>query len=197
LAYLLERIREKGSTGSRYSFKGVSRSTYGMMLAHTGIGIFIFGVTFTNGYESTNEVRMHTGDTATVGEYVFQLQGTQELNGPNYKAVQATLDVTKNGTKVTSLFPEKRVYNVQTMPMTEAAIDTGLFRDLYVAMGQVLGKDDLVVRIQVKPMVDWIWFGCLLMALGGILAVSDRRYRIPAQSRRPVPMAVSSAPASN
>ncbi len=196
-AYLLERVREKSAGGTRYSFQGVSRSTYGMLLAHAGIGIFILGVTFAKGYEATSEVRMRTNDTAAIGGYVFQLEGTQEVKGPNYKAIRATLDVTKNGAKVTTLYPEKRVYNVQTMPMTEAAINTGLFRDLYVAMGQVLGKDDLIVRIQIKPMVDWIWFGCLLMALGGMLAVSDRRYRLPAQSRRAAPIIVSSAPVSN
>ncbi len=197
LAYLLERVRDKGVTGTRYSFRGLSRSSYGMLLAHAGIGIFILGVTFTKGYEATSEVRMKTGDTASVGSYVFQLKGTQELTGPNYKAMSATLDVTKNGAHVTTLYPEKRVYTVQTMPMTEAAINTGLFRDLYVAMGEVLGKDDLVVRIQVKPMVDWIWFGCLMMAMGGMLAVSDRRYRLPAKSRRPASIIASSAPVSN
>ncbi len=196
-AYLIERIREKGTAGTRFNFKGVSRSTYGMLLAHAGIGIFILGVTFAKGYEATSEVRMRLDDTASVGGYVFRLVGTEEVKGPNYKAMRSTLEVTKDGKRVTTLYPEKRVYNVQSMPMTEAAIDTGLLRDLYVAMGEVMGKDDLIVRIQIKPMVDWIWFGCLMMALGGVLAVSDRRYRLPVQKRQSVPIIVTSAAVSN
>lgn len=196
--YLLERVREKSAAGVNLNFGGVSRSTYGMLLAHAGIGVFILGVTFVNGYESTSELRMRVHDTANVGGYVFLLKDTEELEGPNYKAMRATLEVSKDGKPVTTLYPEKRVYNVQTMPMTEASINTGLFRDLYVAMGEIMGEDELIMRIQIKPMVDWIWFGCLLMALGGILSVSDRRYRLPAHQRRQVPPAmVSSAPASN
>jgi cytochrome c-type biogenesis protein CcmF len=196
-AYLIERVREKDTTGTRFNFRGVSRSTYGMLLAHAGIGIFILGVTFAKGYEATSEVRMRLDDTASVGGYVFRLVGTEEVKGPNYKAMRSTLEVTKDGKRVTTLYPEKRVYNVQSMPMTEAAIDKGLFRDLYVAMGEVMGKDDLIVRIQIKPMVDWIWFGCLMMALGGMLAVSDRRYRLPVQKRQTTPIIVISAPVSN
>jgi cytochrome c-type biogenesis protein CcmF len=156
-----------------------------MLLAHAGIGVFILGVTLVKGYETSSEVRMHTGDTATVGGYTFKFISMQEIKGPNYKAAHATMEVTLNGTRVTTLYPEKRVYNVQTMPMTEAGIDSGVFRDLYVALGDALNMEEWVVRIQHKPMVDWIWAGCLLMALGGILALSDRRYRLPAQRRQP------------
>ena len=105
------------------------------------------------------------------------------------------MEVTQNGTRVTTLYPEKRIYNVQTMNMTESAIDTGLFRDLYVALGEARSLDEWVVRIQHKPMVDWIWFGCLIMAFGGMLAASDRRYRMVSRRRQPEALAVAMAAA--
>ncbi len=179
LAYLVTRVR--GSANAWEKLRTTPRSTYGMLLAHVGIGIFILGVTLVKGYETTSEVRMREGDTTTVGGYVFRFVDAQEVKGPNYMAVRATLEVTLNGAKVTTLHPEKRVYNVQTMNMTESAIDTGLFRDLYVALGEAISMDEWIVRVQHKPMVDWIWAGCLLMALGGVLAASDRRYRLSEQ----------------
>jgi cytochrome c-type biogenesis protein CcmF len=196
LAYLVVRVRESDAPGVWAKLRGTSRSTYGMLLAHAGIGVFILGVTLVKGYETTSEVRMFVNDTTSVGGYTFLFTGAQDIPGPNYKALRARLEVTQNGAAVAVLYPEKRVYNVQTMPMTESAIDTGLFRDLYVAIGEVLGMDELIVRIQYKPMVDWIWFGCLFMALGGMLAVSDRRYRLPVQRQRPVDDAAAT-PASN
>ena len=107
------------------------------------------------------------------------------MKGPNYKAMRAILDVSKDGKKVATLHPEKRVYNVQTMPMTEAAIDTGFTRDLYVSLGEPVDGGAWVVRVYYKPFVDWIWGGAFLMALGGVLALSDRRYRLArAQDRK-------------
>jgi cytochrome c-type biogenesis protein CcmF len=201
LAYLVARVREADAAGVWAKLRATSRSTYGMLLAHAGIGVFILGVTLVKGYETSSEVRMHTGDTATVGGYTFKFVSMQEIKGPNYKAAHATMEVTQNGAKVATLYPEKRVYNVQSMPMTEAGIDSGVFRDLYVALGDALSMEEWVVRIQHKPMVDWIWVGCLLMALGGVVALSDRRYRLLAQRRqpasKPAPATVSSAHAAN
>jgi len=185
LAYLVTRVRESEASGIWPKLRTTSRSTYGMLLAHAGIGIFILGVTLVKGYETSSEVLMHLDETAKVGNYTFRYLRSEEITGPNYKGIRVALEVTRNGANVTALYPEKRVYNVQTMNMTESAIDTGLFRDLYVALGEARVKDEWVVRIQIKPMVDWIWFGCLLMALGGVLAVTDRRYRLPAQRRQP------------
>ncbi|MBI4937590.1 MAG: heme lyase CcmF/NrfE family subunit [Nitrosomonadales bacterium] len=176
VAYLVSRVRKAGSAGMLSRLSSVSRSSYGMMIAHIGIGVFILGVTMVKGYEATSEVRMREGDTTTVAGYVFRFAGVKEVTGPNYRAARATIEVTHNGAKVTTLYPEKRIYNVQTMNMTESAIDSGLFRDLYVALGEAISMSEWIVRIQHKPLVDWIWFGCLFMALGGVLAVSDRRY---------------------
>ncbi len=194
LAYLVTRVRESRSAGVWAKLRATSRSTYGMLLAHVGIGVFILGVTLVKGYEITSEVRMRAGDTTTVGGYVFRFISAEEVTGPNYKAARVAMEVTRDGAKVTTLYPEKRFYTVQTMNMTESAIDTGLFRDLYVALGEAISLDEWIVRVQHKPMVDWIWAGCLLMALGGVLAVSDRRYRLSSvQRRQPVVAASASA----
>ena len=168
----------EGSLGSR--IKSQSRSYYGMLLAHFGIGIFIIGVTMVKGYETERDVRMEVADTAQVGGYEFRFDGVRELPGPNYLASQGRVTVSKNGKVVTELFPEKRIYNATGMPLTEAAISTGVLGDLYVSLGESIPDSNgaWAVRIYIKPFVDWIWAGCLLMGLGGLLAVSDRRYRI-------------------
>ena len=127
-------------------------------------------------YEVERDVKMSIGDSTTVNGYTFTFKGTRELDGPNYSIVRGLVDVTRNGQHITEMQPEKRVYRVQQNPMTEAAISPGLTRDLYVSLGEPEG-DGWIVRVYVKPFIDWIWGGCLLMALGGLLAVTDRRYR--------------------
>jgi len=173
----------EGSLGQR--LKTQSRSYYGMSLAHFGIGIFIIGVTLVKGYEVERDVRMDVGDTVEAGGYSFRFDGAREQKGPNYVASQGRLTVTKNGQPVTQLFPEKRIYNASGQPMTEAAIDTGFLRDLYVSLGESIPNSNGAwsVRVYIKPFVDWIWVGCLFMAFGGILALSDRRYRIHARKK--------------
>jgi len=166
---------------------GMTRSYYGMQLAHVGVAVFIIGVTMVNTYETEKDVRMEVGDTTTVAGYTFRFDGIVETQGPNYRASQGYIQVMKDGRDILLMHPEKRTYNVQTMPMTEAAIDTGLTRDLYVSLGEPVSGGAWSVRIYYKPFVDWIWGGCLLMALGGILAVSDRRYRLAAKAKNPVP----------
>jgi len=173
-ARTIKRSKELGGSG----LAGLSRSYYGMQLAHFGIAVFIIGVTFVNGYETEKDVRMDLGDTTTVGGYEFRFDGVVNVDGPNYQAARGFIMVSKNGRPIMELNPEKRIYNVQQTPMTEAAIDTGLFRDLYVSLGEPVSGGAWSVRIYHKPFVDWIWGGCVLMALGGLLAVSDRRYRL-------------------
>jgi cytochrome c-type biogenesis protein CcmF len=121
---------------------------------------------------------MEIGSKVTVGDYTFQFNGVSDVVGPNYKAVRGDITVIKEDKIVRALHPEKRTYNASGMAMTEAAIDTGLFRDLYVALGEPLTNGAWVVRAYHKPFVDWIWLGCLLMAIGGVLSVTDRRYRL-------------------
>ena len=163
-----------------------SRSYYGMHCAHLGVAVFIIGVTLVNSYETEKDVRMDIGSKVTVGGYTFQFNGVSDVVGPNYKAVRGDIAVIQDDKVISELHPEKRTYNASGMAMTEAAIDTGLFRDLYVALGEPLANNAWVVRAYHKPFVDWIWFGCLLMAIGGILSVTDRRYRLKISKTSPV-----------
>ncbi|MDD4911150.1 MAG: heme lyase CcmF/NrfE family subunit [Sideroxydans sp.] len=176
----LDLRRRMGNEGSfMQRLKTPTRSYYGMQLAHLGIAVFIIGVTMVKGYETERDVRMDVGDTVMAGGYEFRFDGVTEVQGANYVAAQGRVSVSKDGKFVTELNPEKRQYNASGMPMTEAAIRTGLLRDLYVSLGEPIPDSEAwAVRVYIKPFVDWIWAGCFLMALGGILAITDRRYRI-------------------
>ena len=155
-----------------------TRSFIGMQFAHLGIAVFVIGVTMVGAYQEEKDVRMSAGDTVSVGGYQIQFEGVNVVPGPNYQAMRGTFLLNKNGNTQTIMHPEKRNYFSSTMPMTEAAIDAGLTRDIYVSLGEELPDKSWAVRVYYKPFVDWIWGGCLLMALGGVLAISDRRYRI-------------------
>jgi len=154
------------------------RSYWGMIVAHLGIAVFIVGVTMVKGYETERDVRMDVGDTVAIGGYTFRFDGTTDATGPNYRATRGIVDIARGGRHFTTLFPEKRIYNAGGMPMTEAAIRTMVTGDLYVSLGEPVDGGAWSVRIYHKPFVTWIWAGCLLMALGGLLALSDRRYRL-------------------
>ena len=185
---LADRVKHAGGGASLASrLRGTPRSFYGMLLAHTGIAVFVIGVTLVKSYEAEKDVRMAPGDTVELGGYVYRFEGVKDAKGPNYIAARGTLSVTRDGRAVTMMYPEKRVYQVQESPMTEAAIDYGLFRHLYVALSEAVGADAWIVRVHYKPFVGWIWGGCLLMALGGLFAATDRRYRIAAREPRTVP----------
>jgi cytochrome c biogenesis protein CcmG/thiol:disulfide interchange protein DsbE len=125
-------------------------------------------------YEVERDVKMAVGDTTTVNGYTFTFRGTREVPGPNYTATRGLIEVSHNGKRLRDMRPEKRIYRVQNNPMTEAAIATGFTRDLYVSLGEPVGGGEWIVRVYVKPFVDWIWGGCLLMALGGVIAATDR-----------------------
>ena len=153
-------------------------SFWGMHLGHIGIAVFVFGITMVGGFQEEQDVRMEPGDTVLVGGYQFKLIGVQEAMGPNYKASRGEFDVSSPGGPTNKLFPEKRNYFSSTMPMTEAAIDAGFTRDVYVSLGEPLEGNAWAVRVDFKPFVDWIWGGCMLMALGGLFAMADRRYRL-------------------
>ena len=153
-------------------------SFWGMHLGHMGIAVFVFGVTLVGGFQEEQDVRMEPGDTVTAGGYQFKMIGVRDVPGPNYSAAQGTFEVSQNGGPVQVLHPEKRTYFSSTMPMTEAAIDSGFTRDVYVSLGEPLEGKAWAVRVYFKPFVDWIWGGCVLMALGGFMAMLDRRYRI-------------------
>ena len=155
-----------------------TRSFIGMQFAHLGIAVFVIGVTMVGAYQEEKDVRMLAGETVSVGGYQIQLEGVKSVPGPNYNAMRGTFLLSKNSANPTILYPEKRSYFSSSMPMTEAAIDAGLTRDIYVSLGEELEDKSWAVRVYYKPFVDWIWGGCLLMALGGIFAISDKRYRM-------------------
>jgi len=171
--------------GAWARLRNTPRATYGMLLAHFGVAVFVTGVTLVKGYDSERDVRMEAGDIVELGGYTFRLDGVRDVQGPNYVAARAQIQVALSGRPVTTLYPEKRIYTVQNMPMTEAAIDPGFTRDLYVSLGDSVSATAWIVRVQHKPFIDWIWGGCLLMALGGALAASDRRYRLAAKRQEP------------
>jgi len=179
------RVKEASGEGSVWRrLAKQSRSYYGMHLAHIGVAVFIVGVTSVEGYDVERDVKMEVGDTVSIGQYTFRFDGVKEVPGPNYQAARGTVEVSRDGKFVEYLYPEKRVYNASGMPMTEAAIDTTPFRDLYVSLGEPVGDKAWAVRVYEKPFVVWIWGGCILMALGGLLAVTDRRYRIAVKTAR-------------
>jgi len=176
-----------------------SASYYGMLLAHLGVAVFIVGVTLVKGYESEQDVPLDVGQTTEVGGYAFKFLGVVPGRGPNYRALTGTVEVRKDGRLLETLTPEKRIYNASGQTMTIAAIDIGLLGDRYVSLGEPLVADAINgawgVRIYLKPFIDWIWMGAFLMALGGFIAVCDRRYRL-AIRRRTAPSAAAGAGAS-
>jgi cytochrome c-type biogenesis protein CcmF len=153
------------------------RGVLGMCVAHLGVAVFSFGVSMVKTYETERDVQMQVGDSTEMGGYTFTFRGVRDINGPNYVAAQGLIEVSRGERVVLQMKPEKRIYRVQDNPMTEAAIDPGFTRDLYVALGEELPGGAWTVRVYVKPFIDWIWGGCLLMAFGGLIAATDRRYR--------------------
>jgi cytochrome c-type biogenesis protein CcmF len=182
---LIERVK---STSGQFSvfqkLRMQTRSYYGMHLAHLGVAVFIVGVTIVTTYQSEQDVRMDVGDTVSAGGYVFRFNGVTRATGPNYEAARAELDVRVNGVVVNKMYPEKRSYTASGNVMTETAIDSGIFRDLYISLGEPVNNGAWSVRVYYKPFVGWIWGGAVIMALGGGLALSDRRYALAARKQR-------------
>ncbi|PKM17324.1 MAG: heme lyase NrfEFG subunit NrfE [Gammaproteobacteria bacterium HGW-Gammaproteobacteria-15] len=175
LAEVMLRMRQFGSVTQ--GLTKLNASHYGMTLAHIGFAVLVIGVAMTKTYTEERDVRMQEGDTATLAGYQFTLVDVYELDGPNYGGQAAELDVRKDGRYVTHLHAEKRFYRIQRTIMTEAAVHARLSRDLYVSLGEELPGNAWALRIQVKPFVRWIWLGGLLMSLGALLALADKRYR--------------------
>ncbi|MEO8486250.1 MAG: heme lyase CcmF/NrfE family subunit [Betaproteobacteria bacterium] len=187
VAAVVQRLRSAPQPTLAGKLRANASSWYGMLVAHLGIAVFIVGVTLVKGYEVERDVRLEPGQSAEVGGYAFAFKGVEARPGPNYQSLVGTVEVRRDGVLKEVLHPEKRVYVAGGQSMTEAAIDTRLTGDLYVSLGEPVTPEGNAgawgVRIYVKPFVDWIWGGCLLMALGGVLAVADRRYRISIRER--------------
>jgi cytochrome c-type biogenesis protein CcmF len=179
------KLREQPLSRARAWMAQQPGSWYGMLLAHFGVGVFIFGVTVVNGFQVEKDLRMAPGESTEIAGMRVRFDGVHEVRGPNYIAARGTVQLTRDDRTVATLHPERRNYLVSRMPMTETAIDRGFTRDLYVSLGERLDDGAWSVRVYYKPLVGWIWGGCLLMALGGVLAVLDRRYRSPRRAAEP------------
>ncbi len=167
------KISLKGLAGLGYGF-------YGMWLAHLGAATFIVGVTFVSAYSIEDDVAIASGGSIDMAGYQFRFEGVSKAKGPNYTSDRGTVFVYRDGKLVAELYPEKRNYGMETMPMTEAAIDANLLRDLYVSLGEPVGSGrdgTWLMRIYYKPFQRWIWLAGIFMSIGGILAASDKRYR--------------------
>ena len=157
--------------------KKLGRSHWAMVFGHIGLAVTIIGITLVSNYSVEQSYRMSPGQTVNVGGYDFQFAGVRTANGPNYQGYFGDFYITRNDVYVTTLHAEKRFYTIQRSMMTEASVDSGITRDLYIAMGEQLKDGGWAVRIYFKPFVNWIWWGGLLMAVGAICSLSDKRYR--------------------
>jgi cytochrome c-type biogenesis protein CcmF len=157
--------------------QSLSRGVLGMAVAHIGVGLLTLGITITQSYRLEQDISLKPGEAQTLKGYRFEFKGTRPVTGPNYRATEAEIEITRDGRPVAVLHPQKRTYRVQQSPMTEAGIEVDWNRDLFVAMGEDLGNGIWSLRLQYKPLVRFIWLGALVMALGGFVAITDRRYR--------------------
>ena len=170
--------REKGTAG-------LTRSVLGMSVAHLGMGLFVIGVTIVSAFGVESDRALSPGESIDVAGYEFEMRELRNVQGPNFSAIEAEVEIRKDGKYVATVRPQKRQYLVQQSPMTEAGIHAGLDKDLFVALGDQLGNGGWSVRIQYKPLIRFIWLGSLIMALGGLIAVSDRRYRVNVRKKVP------------
>jgi cytochrome c-type biogenesis protein CcmF len=170
--------------------RNLPRSEWGKAISHAGMGLTIFGIAAVTAWEVEDIRVVNLGDRFAVGGYEFQLNSVNRSQGKNYKADIGDVTAYKNGRVVAQLAPEKRFYPVQSMPTTEAAIDTSLTRDLYVVLGDRQENGSWAMRTYIKPFTVWMWIGVLVMSIGGLLSMSDRRYRVASTARRKTPDAV-------
>jgi len=174
---LVVRLKERAGASAGSRLRSITASWWGMWLAHFGVGIFIIGVTLVGSLDQNIDVKMKEGQRAELAGYTFLFRGALDADGPNYDAARGIIELSRDGRALGTLTPEKRVYRAQGMPMTEASLDIGVFRDVYVTLGEQLPDGAWIVSLYYKPFISWIWMGCLLMGLGGVFAASDRRYR--------------------
>ncbi|MBT8108134.1 MAG: heme lyase CcmF/NrfE family subunit [Gammaproteobacteria bacterium] len=169
-------LREKGAAG-------ITRSALGMSVAHLGMGLFVLGATVVSAFGVESDQALSPGESINVAGYEFHMVGLGNVQGPNFSAIEAEIEIRDEGEFVATIRPQKRQYLVQKSPMTEAGIRAGLDKDLFVALGDQLGNNTWSVRVQYKPLIRFIWLGALIMALGGLIAISDRRYRSKAREK--------------
>jgi cytochrome c-type biogenesis protein CcmF len=170
--------RVRGATSIGRGLKRLTPSYWGMFIAHTGFAACVIGIVATSQYSVEHDLKMQPGDVEVVAGYQFRFDELAAVRGPNFMADEARFTVTRDGAHVASLAPQKRRYLASGQVMTEAALDPGFLRDLYVAMGEPIGEEGAwAIRLHYKPMVRWMWLGAILMAVGGFTTVLDKRYR--------------------
>jgi len=183
LTDIAERVRRR-STSVWANLRKLPRSYYGMQLAHLGVAVLAVGIAMVSAFDEQRDLRMAPGDKEQVGNYTFVFEGAKHYEGPNFTSDMGTLRVFYKGEPYDVMYPEKRLYTARGIVMTEAALDPGLFRDLYVALGEELENGAWAIRLQFKPYVRWLWLGGLMMTFGGLLAATDPRYRKLARRRK-------------
>ncbi len=177
--------RVKGKQNKLKALLNTPRGFYGVSVAHIGVAFFVMGITVTNLYSTEKDIRLVQGESYEIKDYKFLFEGVQNATGPNFRAAEGWFTVSYQGKQIGRLHSQKRAYNAGGMPMTEAGIDAGFWRDLYVSIGEDLdGKGAWSVRLYHKPMIRWIWLGALIMAFGGLLAATDKRYRQAVKSEK-------------
>jgi len=174
---VLKDLINQGSRAETWSISAIPLNHFGMAVAHMGIAVTIVGVTMVSSYEMEFNVKMAPGEQVDIADYTIEYSGNKNVVGPNYSAIQGQFNILDDGEFVGLLQPEQRTYTVQTMGMTEAGIDSSLFRDIYVALGDPLGDNAWSVRLYYKPFIVWIWLGAIFMAIGGVMAILSKRYR--------------------
>ncbi len=186
---VVDPVRQLSGRGPR-----LTQAAFGMSVAHLGVGLFVLGVTVTSSFGLATDQRIVPGETAVVGDYEIVFRSTEPITGPNYRGLRGEVIVQRGGKPVATLHPEKRTYDVRTSAMTEAGIDAGWSRDIFVALGDELGEGAWSIRLQYKPLIRFIWLGAIVMAIGGLIAGTDRRYRVRATAEAPAP---ATAPAQS
>lgn len=171
------RIKSANKPSLGAGLKSLAISYYGMQIAHFGFAVILLGAGLTSIYSTEKSVLLSPGQTVELGEYLFQFDGTEHLSGPNYEAERATFQVMRDGAFLEVLHPEKRIYTASRTPSTEMAIDAGFTRDLFITLGEERDSGAWSMSLYIKPFVRWVWLGSILMALGGVIAVTDKRYR--------------------
>ncbi len=174
---LAGRFKERAGASVGARLRSITAAWWGMWLAHLGVGVFIIGVTMVGSLDQHLDVKMKEGQHAELAGYTFVFRGAVDADGPNYDAARGIIELRRGERLLDTLTPEKRVYRAQGMPMTEASLDIGVFRDVYVSLGEQLADGAWIVSLYYKPFISWIWLGCVLMGLGGVFAAADRRYR--------------------
>ncbi|MDX9718829.1 MAG: heme lyase CcmF/NrfE family subunit [Thauera sp.] len=177
LQLLARRLKDRAGAPAGVRLRSITASWWGMWLAHLGVGVFIIGVTMVGSLDRHIDVKMLEGQHAELAGYTFVFRGAEEIEGPNYTAARGRIELVRDGEVMDTLTPEKRLYWAQGMPMTEASLNIGPFRDVYVSLGEQLEDGAWIVSLYYKPFISWIWLGCVLMGLGGIFAAADVRYR--------------------